>query len=188
MRHRAPASLNCLLHYFFLVGKDKGMKIRNLKNLPVFDRDSAQVIGRVEKAVVGDDFRLAYLVIEMTKGDGGPGMVVRQDIEIGEESVTINSPASIKSYAAGEELSVYQKKIGDTVFDREGKELGAISDFILSRDSMKVWGVEISSGAIKDILHGREGVPLEQINWRNRESAVLSDEGRNDDDYQVSGV
>ncbi len=115
------------------------MKIRNLKNLPVFDRDSAQVIGRVEKVVVGDDFRLAYLVIEIAEGD--PGMVVRQDLEIGGESVTINSTASIKSYVAGEELSIYQKKIGDTVFDREGKELGVVSDFILSRDSMKVWGV-----------------------------------------------
>jgi len=162
------------------------MKIRNLKNLPVFDRDSAQVIGRVEKAVVGDDFRLAYLVIE--RAEGGPGMVVRQDLEIGEQAVTINTTASIKSYVAGEESSIYQKKIGDTVFDQEGKELGAVSDFILSRDSMKVWGVEISSGAIKDILQGREGVPLEQINWRTSENAVLFDEGSNDDDYQVSGV
>ena len=115
-------------------------------------------------------------------------MVVRRDLEIGEETVTINSSASIKSYVAGEELSIYQKKIGDTVFDREGKELGAVSDFILSRDSMKVWGVEISSGAIKDILQGREGVPLEMIDWRTPENAVLSDEGSNDDDYQVSGV
>lgn len=162
------------------------MKVRNFKNLPVFDRESAQVIGRVEKAVVGDDFRLAYLVIEMT--NDSPGMVVRQDLEIGEESVTINSRARIKSYIAGEELSIYQKKIGDTVFDQEGKELGVVSDFILSRESMKVWGVEIASGAIKDMLQGREGVALEQVNWKNPDSAVLSAEGSNDDDYQVSGV
>ncbi|MGS0763969.1 PRC-barrel domain-containing protein [Syntrophomonas curvata] len=157
------------------------MKIRNIKNLPVFDRESAKVIGRVEKAVVGDDYRLAYLIIEMTEGE--PGMVLRKDMDIGEASVTINSRQSIKSYVAGEELSIYQKKLGDTVFDQGGRELGTVSDFIFSRDNMKVWGVEISSGAIKDILQGREEVPLEQVSWRTAESAVLFDEGSNGDDY-----
>jgi uncharacterized protein YrrD len=157
------------------------MKIRNIKNLPVFDRESAQVIGRVEKAVVGDDYRLAYLVIAMTEGE--PGMVLRKDMDIGEASITINSRQSIKSYVAGEELSIYQKKIGDTVFDQGGKELGTVSDFILSRDNMKIWGVEISSGAIKDILQGREEIPLEQVNWSTAESAVLFDEGSDDSDY-----
>lgn len=157
------------------------MKIRNIKNLPVFERDSAQIIGRVEKAVVGDDFRLAYLVIEMS--EGGPGMILRKDLDLGKASVTINSRQSIKSYLAGEELSIYQKKIGDTVFDQEGKELGTVSDFIISRDKMKVWGVEISSGAIKDILQGREEVALDQVNWRTPESAVLFEEGSNGDDY-----
>lgn len=149
--------------------------------MPVFDRESARVIGRVEKAVVGDDFRLAYLVIERAEGD--PGMVLRQDLDIGEESVTINSLNSIKSYVAGEELSIYQKKLGDAVFDWEGKELGIISDFVLSLDNMKVRGLEVSSGAIKDILQGREEVPLEEINWSSPESAVLFGERSNDDDY-----
>jgi len=157
------------------------MKIRNIINLPVFDRESARVIGRVEKVVVGDDYRLAYLVIEISGSD--PGMVLVQDIDIGEASITIRNRKSIKSYVAGEELSVYQKKVGDTVFDQEGKELGVVSDFILSRDNIKVWGVEISSGAIKDILEGREGIPLGQVNWRTPESAVLLEEGSTDDDY-----
>jgi uncharacterized protein YrrD len=157
------------------------MKIRNIINLPVFDRESAKVIGRVEKVVVGDDYRLAYLVIEIPGSD--PAMVLVQDIDIGEASVTIRNRQSIKSYIAGEELSVYQKKVGDTVFDQEGKELGVVSDFILSRDSTKVWGVEISSGAIKDILAGREEIPLSQVNWRTPESAVLFEEGSTADDY-----
>ena|GEM_PF-334714 len=166
--------------------KNKPMKVRNLKNLPLFDRESTQVIGRVERAVIGDDYKLAYLVIEMP--DGSPGMVLPADIEIGEQSVTINSRSSIKSYIAGEELSVYQKKIGDTVFDPEGKELGIVSDFILSRDNMKIRGVELSCGAIQDILYGREEIPLELVNWKTPENAVLSTEGSNDDGYQMSGV
>ncbi|MGI5911926.1 MAG: PRC-barrel domain-containing protein [Syntrophomonadaceae bacterium] len=157
------------------------MKLRNIKNLPVFDRESSRVIGKVEKVVIGDDFKLAYLVIEMS--DGSPGMILSKDLEIGENSVTIISPASIKSYEAGEELSVYQKKIGDTVFTPEGKELGTVSDMILSRNSMEVWGIEISSGAIRDILEGREKVRLDQIIWKNPETAVLNDEGSKDDDY-----
>lgn len=158
------------------------MKIRNLKNLPVFDRESAQVIGRVEKAVVGDDYRLAYLIIVMGAG-GELGMVLCKDMDIGEASVTIDGRQSIKSYVAGEELSIYQKKLGDTVFDQGGRELGTVSDFIFSQDNMKVWGVEISSGAIKDILQGREEIPLEQVSWRTAESAVLFDEGSDGYDY-----
>ncbi|MDD3024894.1 MAG: PRC-barrel domain-containing protein [Syntrophomonadaceae bacterium] len=151
------------------------MKLRNVKDLPVFDRKRAEVIARVERAVIGDDCELAYLVINVP--NRGTCMILKDDLKIEAESVVIDGLEGIKSYAHGEESSVYEKKIGDTVFDYQGKELGVVSDFILSSDNKGVWGLEVSSGAILDILEGRMELPLENVAWKSSESGIAELEG-----------
>ncbi len=151
------------------------MKVRNIKNLPVLLEGSAELLGLVEKVVIGDDFRLAYLVINSHQS--GPGIILRDDFMLGEDSVLIWDVRSIKSYAHGEESSIYEKKIGDTIFDWEGKEMGVLSDFIISCDDKNVSGVELSSGVIKDILDGRSEIPLQQIRWASIASVIIEQEG-----------
>ncbi len=90
--------------------------------------------------------------------------------------------ASMKSYAHGEELSIYDKKLGDLVFDKQGKELGVVSDFIIKREQKKVWGVEVSSGVIKDMLDGRSEIPLVQLDWASQLTAVVNQEGSEHDE------
>ncbi len=152
------------------------MKLRHMKQMPVFLDNGAEVVGTVQKAVIGDDFRLSYVVIERV-GEP-PGMILSKDLRLGEESLLIGDINCIKSYLHGEELSIYEEKLGDIVFDDKGRELGKVSDFILSARDQKVLGIEVFSGAIGDLLHGRQEINLEQVCWKSTESAVVNDEGR----------
>ena len=151
------------------------LKVRNLANLPVILEGSAEEMGRVQRAVIGDDFCLAYLVINSDQGE--PGIIFRDDFILGKQAVMILHPDSIKSYAHGEESSIYEKKLGDTLFDAEGRELGVLSDFVLNPDSKQVQGVELSAGALQDILEGRSEIPIKSVRWASIETAMISQEG-----------
>lgn len=151
------------------------MKVRNLENLPVMLECSAKEMGTVQRAVIGDDFNLAYLVI--ISDQGKPGIIFSDDFILGKQAVMISHPDSIKSYAHGEESSIYEKKLGDILFDEEGRELGVLSDFVINPDSKKVQGVELSAGALQDILTGRSEIPIQSVRWASIETAMISQEG-----------
>lgn len=151
------------------------MKLRDIKNLPVFYQDRAEYIGRVKKAAIGDDYKLAYIVVEIP--NRVPGMILKNDFQLADGSIILHDLESIKSYAHGEELSIYEQKIGDKVFDSEGKELGVVSDFIVAGDSKEVWGVEVSAGIFPDLLEGRSEISLGELNWKSKKSIMLENEG-----------
>jgi uncharacterized protein YrrD len=150
------------------------MRVRDIKNLPLFLEPAAQIVGRVERAVIGDNLRLAYVIVETE--ERGTGMVNAQDLVITPESVIIQDLNSIKSYQHGEELSIYQKKLGDRIYDEEGKEVGTVSDFFLSNDK-RVREIEVSSGVLSDILQGRAQIPIEQVHWRSINSGLIEKQG-----------
>lgn len=150
------------------------MKLRDIKNLPVFYQHKAQVLGKVKKVVIGDDYKILYLVIDT--GEEVQKMVFSSDFLLGEESVVLLDLAGMKSYAHGEELSIYQQKVGDSLFDNDGKELGVLSDFVINIEGKEVEAVEISAGAFKDLLEGRNEVPIAQVEWSSKYSAVLRNE------------
>lgn len=151
------------------------MRLRDLENMPLFDRGRARVMGRVLRGVVGDDFVLFYLVVELN--DGQTGMVERRNFELGRDAVIVDHPEMIKSYAHGEELSIYQLKVGDAVFDHDGQELGVLSDFIVSPDRKLVEAVEVSAGLIDDFIDGRQHIPLDQIAWKSKTSLLVDNQG-----------
>jgi uncharacterized protein YrrD len=146
-----------------------------MENMPLFDRERARVIGKVLRGVVGDDFVLFYLVVELN--DGQTGMLERGDFELGRDAVIVDRPDMIKSYAHGEELSIYQLKVGDAVYDQDGRELGVLSDFIVSPDRKLVDAVEVSAGLIDDLIDGRRQIPLEQVTWKSITSMLVEDRG-----------
>jgi len=152
------------------------LKLRNISNLPVFDEQQAKVIGKVDKAIIGDDSQLAYLVIDIH--GQGQKMLLKEDFLLTEDSVIIKNSEGMKSYAYGEELTIYDKKLGDVVYDYYGKELGIISDFVVSPAEKQICGLEISSGALQDLLEGRQEVPLDKITWKNNMSIMIDAEGR----------
>lgn len=154
------------------------MKLRSIKNLPVFYTDQAQILGRVEKGVIDDDFKLLYLVVKTDADD--PALIKSEDCLITSEAVRLLDSGGMKSYACGEELSIYDKKIGDRIFDGNGKEIGILSDFVLNPETKEVESVEISGGLIKDFLQGRTEVPLQEVHWVSSVNAVVAPEGGED--------
>ena len=89
----------------------------------------------------------------------------------------IFDPACIKSYAHGEESSIYDRKMGDNLFNADGEELGILSDFVIDPEQKWVKGVEVSAGIFKDMLEGRNVLPLQGIRWVTEENAIISQEG-----------
>ncbi len=136
------------------------LKVRNLANLPVMLEGSAEEMGRVQRAVIGDDFNLAYLVINSDQGE--PGIIFRDNFILGKQAVMILHPDSIKSYAHGEESSIYEKKLGDTLFDAEGRELGVLSDFVITRTASKFRGLSCQLGRCKIFWRGAVKFQLNQ--------------------------
>ena len=151
------------------------MKLRNLVNLPLLNANTAEKLGQIEKVVIGDDYRVLYLLV--LSDNDRTCRVSSDDISIGADAVLIYDRASMKPCADGEELSVYKAKLGDLVFDNQGKELGTVSDFIIDRDNKEVWGVEISGGIMKDLLDGRSEISLAQLTWASPVNAVYDQEG-----------
>lgn len=151
------------------------MKLRYIENLPVFYSGTAQVVGHAIKAVVGDDYCIRYLVVELP--DQGFKMILAPDFELSPDSVLIKDLDCMKSYLNGEELSIYEQKLGDTLFDQQGRELGAVSDFVICPQNKQVTAMEVYSGVVHDILQGRLQVPLEQVQWKSIQGAVFNQEG-----------
>ena len=151
------------------------MKLRSLENMPVLLENTAATVGLVRKGVIGDDFRLAYLVVETLSGEAG--IIRAADLKLGPRAVVIFDPACIKSYAHGEESSIYDRKMGDNLFNADGEELGILSDFVIDPEQKWVKGVEVSAGIFKDMLEGRHVLPLQGIRWVTEENAIISQEG-----------
>lgn len=151
------------------------MRLRNIKNMPVFNELNAEIVGVVEKAVIDDDYKLAYLVVSL---DGGSSqMFTAENFTLTDNTVIINDLSSIKSYLHGEELSIYDKKLGDLVFDKNGKELGTVSDFIVCPANKAVSAIEISAGVLQDLWAGRKDVDISNIAWKSLYSGIFSQEG-----------
>lgn len=146
------------------------MRVRDMKNLPLFYQPTARVVGRVERGVIGDDLRLAYVIVRTTEGESR--LIRSSDITLTPESVIIYDMNCMKSYLHGEELSVYQKKLGDRIYDSEGREMGVVSDFLLAGDQ-RVEGLEVSSGILSDLLRGRSEIPIDQVNWKSITSGLM---------------
>ena len=151
------------------------MKLRSLQNIPVLLENTAETVGVVRKGVIADDFQLAYLVVETLSGEAG--IIRAADLKLGPRAVVIFDPVCIKSYAHGEESSIYDRKMGDNVFNADGEELGILSDFVIDPEKKRIKGVEVSAGVFRDMLEGRHELPLQGIRWVSQENAIISQEG-----------
>ncbi|HZK43777.1 MAG TPA: hypothetical protein VFC73_05745 [Syntrophomonadaceae bacterium] len=151
------------------------MRIRNLNNAPVFNELTAEIVGKVEKTVIGDDYKIAYLIVSINGSDAK--MLNSEDFILADKVVVINDPDCIKSYLHGEELSIYEKKMGDMVFDKQGNELGVVSDFIICPETKQVCAVEISLGLLRDLWEGRKDLELANISWKSLYSGITGEKG-----------
>lgn len=148
------------------------MKLRNIRNFPVFYKDEAAILGRVKRVIVNDDYEIDCLIIDTTKQ--GQQIAPAKAITLGKNTVMLNNLEAMKPYSLEETLTVYEEKLGDVIFDQEGRELGMVSDLVVDRPSLKIIGIEVTAGLLRDLIDGRIVIPLEQVIWSGKTSAVLN--------------
>lgn len=151
------------------------MLLRNIKKIPVLQEDNAEIIGLVDKVVIGDNYKIAYLVILLS--DERKKMIDPSDFNLTANAVIIQDKSRIKSYLHGEELSIYDKKLGDLVFDHSGNELGIVTDFVLSPENNEVVAIELSAGILQDLWMPRKHVNLSDITWKSKSAGVMQKKG-----------
>jgi uncharacterized protein YrrD len=150
------------------------LKLRNIISLPVFYEPTATVLGSVHQVVLDDDYRVSYVVFMTNENE--ERMIPSPCFVLSRNAVLINDLTSIKPCPLREESTIYERKLGDVIYDGEGREIGSVSDFVVSMHDHRVWGVEVYSGALSDILSGRSEIPLEQVTWKSVTSAVVEPE------------
>ncbi|NLJ71582.1 MAG: hypothetical protein GX333_01060 [Syntrophomonadaceae bacterium] len=148
------------------------MRLRNFKNLPIFNESNAEIVGVVDKAVIGDNYNIAYLVVIL--GNNSKQMLDVANFTLADNAIIINDLSSIKSYMYGEELSIYDKKLGDLVFDMHGQELGVVSDFVVCPQTKKVCAIEVSAGVLQDLWAGRKDVDINNVLWKSIDSGIVN--------------
>ncbi|HZJ85370.1 MAG TPA: hypothetical protein VFD02_07530 [Syntrophomonadaceae bacterium] len=151
------------------------MLLRNIRNIPVLKEDNAEIIGLVDKVVIGDNYKIAYLVIFLN--DERKKMIDPSDFNLTSNAVIIQDENRIKSYLHGEELSIYDKKLGDLVFDHSGNELGIVTDFVLNPENKEVVAIELSAGILQDLWVARKHVNLSDITWKSESAGVMQRKG-----------
>ncbi len=152
------------------------MRLQSLNKLPVFYLPSASIVGEVLRPVMGDDFQIVYMVIDLF--GQGTNMIAADDFKLSGEALLFTDRDVIKSYNYGVESTIYELKIGDLVFDINGKELGWVSDFLLDPKNKKVWGIEVTDGILRDLWGGRKKVPLNTLKWPSKSSVLIETERR----------
>ncbi len=151
------------------------MLLRNIKNMPVLKEDKAKIIGLVDKVVIGDNYKIAYLVISLR--DETKKMIEQADFLLTDHAVILSDGSCIKSYLHGEELSIYHKKLGDLVFDHAGNELGIVTDFIVNPENKKVEAMEISAGVLQDLWQARKHINLSDVTWKSKYAGLVEKKG-----------
>lgn len=155
-------------------GGRPNLKLRNIISLPVFYEPAAAVLGSVSQVLLDDDYRISYLVFMTDENE--ERMIPSPCFVLSRNAVLINDLTSIKPGPVREESTIYERKVGDVIYDEQGREIGSVSDFVVSMHDRKVCGVEVYCGALSDILNGRHEIPLEQVNWKSVVSAVIEPE------------
>lgn len=151
------------------------MKLRDLKCLPVFYEPAAAVVASVKTAVINDSYEIEYLVV--LDQDNQERIIPRDDFKLHPDAVSITDLSCMKPVPIREQSTIYDRKLGDLVFNELGKEIGIITDFVISLAEKRACSVEVGNGVLTDIWQGRKEIPLEQVKWKSITSAVVHQEG-----------
>jgi uncharacterized protein YrrD len=147
------------------------LKLRNILNLPVFYEEQALIVGRVKRVLVNRSFQIAFLVVRSYQA--GMQIIPAHQLILGKDTVIIDSLEALIPYIDEEQKTIYEEKMGNVIFDQEGRELGMVSDFVVDPATLSITALEVSAGIWRDIIDGRMILPLEQVSWSGKASAVF---------------
>lgn len=135
---------------------------RELIGVPVRAPDAAESLGEVTDLCFDPQGGLAAIVVTPRKGLFRRERAVPVDRFIkvsGEEAVLASEKAlDAPGNSDGGALRLRQGArvlVGRPLFDGRGQELGAVGDVALEEGTLRIWGFEVSDGALRDLLDGR---------------------------------
>lgn len=147
------------------------MKMRNILNLPVFYEEQAIIVGRVKRVLVNRAFQIPFLVVRSYQA--GMQIIPTHQLILGKDTVIIDSLEALVPYIDDGEASIYEEKMGNVIFDQEGREIGMVSDFVVDPISLTITALEVSAGIWRDLIDGRMILPLQQVSWSGKASAIF---------------
>lgn len=126
-------------------------KGRELKNLPVIETATGQLVGYVREIKVQENSRISGIYV--TSPDNEICYVPWGNIgSIGRDVIFIKTEENLKVKSVPVEKNTYS---GSWVMTASGKNLGTVEDIVIEESNGNVVGYEISDGYLKDILIGR---------------------------------
>jgi len=151
------------------------LKARSLLGMPTVVPARGEIVGRVCDLVI-EEFDLKGLLVE--EENGKVGFIEQEGFSIGEDAVLLNEGAGLRPYQ-GRGKSSYKDKMGETIFDSDGREIGRVSDLVIDEETKGTIAVEISGGVIQDFLAGRrEEIPMNSIRVDGSDMVVVESEER----------
>ena len=151
------------------------VKLRDVKNLPVFCQKNRCFVARIDHAVIDEAFHLRYLVVK--KSNGEEAWIAAEAFTLTEERAEIEEPTCMKIGLDGQNLSIYEKNCGRRVHDEKGGQVGRVTDFLLDPSQKCVVALEVSRGYLEDFLYGRLHVPLTAVYFDHSFYAAIQPEG-----------
>ncbi|MGI6549363.1 MAG: PRC-barrel domain-containing protein [Syntrophomonadales bacterium] len=149
------------------------VKSRRLIGLPVIDEHRGTVLGRVMDIVISPRLQVEGLLVGSRDGKR---LLLIDHLTIGQDAILVSDPRGLKRIKNGEHPTRIKDRMGLLVVNRDGRELGVMSDLVVEPESKEVQGIEISSGIIKDFIDGRSEVPLDKVANIGQGAMVINDE------------
>ncbi len=141
------------------------IKYSEIIGLPVICADNGKKAGIVSDIIFCTEKKeVKGLVLERKGCEISCKFVNFRDIlNLGRDAVIINSLSSLEKLNSSENKELYKSRprlTGLKVYTQEGQDIGTADDVLFDGTTGRIEGIEVSDGIIRDILSGRNIIPL----------------------------
>ncbi|MDQ0901397.1 MULTISPECIES: PRC-barrel domain-containing protein [unclassified Paenibacillus] len=154
-------------------------KAHDLIGLPVITVDSGKQIGQVKDLLVGPDWNIRGIMLEVKHWFSSLRYIPWEGIvSAGEDAITIPNESVIREFEHVEECHAFlegSRKIkGLPVITVGGHKLGVVEDVYLNQNwGKQIVGYELSEGFISDLKEGRRWLPMPVAATKGEDAIIV---------------
>ena len=154
-------------------------KAHDLIGLPVLTVDSGKQIGQVKDLLVGPDWNIRGIMLEVKNWFSSLRYIPWEGIvAAGEDAITIPNESVIREFEHLEECHAFlegSRKIkGLPVITVGGHKLGVVEDVYLNQNwGKQIVGYELSEGFISDLKEGRRWLPMPETATMGEDAIIV---------------
>ena len=148
----------------------------------VVNEGTGEKIGQVRELVFDAEIRKLVALLETSSAVFGGTRVVRREhvVSLGDVVVVVfdGEPPKLRDDAEVSALRERERQITGTEFVTEGGEkVGEVAEVLLDDRGM-VLGYEVKHGLVRDLVGGRDQVPVEDVVSLGRDAVIVRDRPR----------